>query len=95
MASLPSGVAALGSDHLPTFPQPELSSQLQEGLLPVSAEMGTWECAGHHGIPLAAGSGQGMRGALLFPLCESTLPRVDAVTATKALPVSCHTWSLW
>lgn len=30
----------------------------------------------------------GNEGALLFPLCESTLLSVDALTATKALPVS-------
>lgn len=67
MASLPSGVAALGNDSLLMFSQPELGFPLEEGLLPVAAEMSTLECAGHHEILLAAWYGQGMRGALLFP----------------------------
>lgn len=51
MASLPSGVAALGNDSLLTFSQPELSFgvqifQVEEGLLPVSAEMSTWSVLG-------------------------------------------------
>lgn len=51
MALLPSGVAAPGSDSLLTFSQPELSLgvqifQLQEGLLPFSAEMSRWSVLG-------------------------------------------------
>lgn len=72
MASLPSGVAALGSDSLLTFSQPELSFavqilQLEEGLLPVPAEMSTLGCAGHHEILLAAW-GAGDEGGIAFPL---------------------------
>lgn len=64
MALLPSGVAALGNDSLLTFSQPGLSFgvqifQLEEGLLPVSAEMSTLGCAGHHEILLQHGVGRG------------------------------------